>query len=170
MELVLMDHFARLGLPRRFSVDAATLERAYLARSRELHPDRHQLASTAEQSASVELSAALNEAYQTLRDPFKRSEYLLSLAGGPTASEARDIPADFLDEMLDLRMEIGALKPETPAAEAMEKQLTTRRDTMLEQVGQILDTSDSPACLKQARRQLNAVKYVANLLRDLRAL
>ena len=34
-----MTHFERLGLPRRFRLDAAELERNYLARSREVHPD-----------------------------------------------------------------------------------------------------------------------------------
>ena len=165
-----MNHFDRLGLPGRFSVDAAELERAYLARSRELHPDRHQLASTAEQAASLELSAALNEAYQTLRDPFKRAEYLIAQAGGPTAAETRDMPLEFLDEVLDLRMEIGALKPETPAAEQMEQQLADRRDALLAAVGKHLDAPPTPENLQLARRELNAVKYVANLLRDLRAL
>src|SRR5919108_5265898 len=116
-----MDHFQRLGLPRRFSLDAAALEREYLARSRALHPDYHQLGSSAEQAASVELSAALNEAYTTLKDPFKRAEYLLRLEGGPSASELKDMPPEFLEEMLDLRMEIAGLAPDSPAAQALEK-------------------------------------------------
>lgn len=165
-----MNHFDRLGLPRRFSVDTTELERAYLAHSREVHPDRHQLGSAAEQSASLELSAALNEAYQTLREPYKRAEYLLHVAGGPSAAETRDIDPEFLDEMLDLRMEIGALKPESPAAEAMEEQLSSRLEKMLESVGQHLDAPPTPDTLRTARKELNAVKYVSNLLRDLRAL
>ena len=32
-------HFERLGLPRRFRLDPAELERNYLARSRTVHPD-----------------------------------------------------------------------------------------------------------------------------------
>src|SRR5205085_8900589 len=121
-----MDHFERLGLPRRFSLDAAALEREYLARSRQLHPDYHQLGSAAEQAASVELSAALNEAYTTLKDPFLRAEYLLRRAGGPSASELKDVPPEFLEEMLDLRMEIAGLTTDTPAATAMAKQLGDR--------------------------------------------
>src|SRR5262249_2099617 len=108
-----MDHFDRLGLPRRFSLDGAAIERAYLARSRALHPDYHQLGSSAEQAASVELSAALNEAYGTLKDEYKRAEYLQRLEGGPTAAELKDVPPEFLEEMLEMRMEIAGLKPES---------------------------------------------------------
>jgi molecular chaperone HscB len=164
-----MDYFDRLGLPRRFSLDPATLEREYLARSRELHPDYHRLGSDAEQAASTELSAGLNEAYTSLKDPFKRAEYLLQLEGGPSASDFKDIPPEFLEEMLDLRMEIAGLTPDSPQAAAMEKQFAARREALLAQVGSLLDGT-TPTRLTDARRLLNATKYVQNLTRDLRAL
>jgi molecular chaperone HscB len=164
-----MDHFDRLGLPRRFSLDPAAIEREYLARSRALHPDYHRLGSSAEQAASTELSAGLNETYTTLKDPFRRAEYLLALAGGPTAGELKDVPPEFLEEMLDLRMEIAGLTPDSPAAAAMEKQLADRRDALLARVGALLEGT-APTRLADARRLLNATKYVQNLVRDLRAL
>src|SRR5205085_2753880 len=150
-----MDHFERLGLPRSFSLDAAAVEREYLARSRQLHPDYHQLGSTAEQAASVELTAALNEAYTTLKDPFRRAEYLLKLDGGPSASEQKDMPAEFLEEMLELRMEISDLTPDSAAAIAMEKRLVNRRDELLKRVGELLE-GPSPMRLTESRRLLNA--------------
>lgn len=164
-----MDHFARLGLPRRFSLDTAALEREYLARSRAFHPDYHQLKSTAEQAASVELTAALNEAYSTLKDPFRRAEYLLKLDGGPSASDMKEMPAEFLEEMLELRMEIAELTPDSPEAIAMEKRLVDRRDEMLKRVGELLEGT-SPTRLIESRRLLNGTKYINNLIRDLRAL
>src|SRR5438093_1246627 len=102
----MQDHFHRLGLPRRFVVDAGELERAYLAHSRAVHPDFHLAGSSADLSASLELSAAVNEAYNTLRDPFARAEHLLTLEGGPSASEQKQMPPAFLAEMLDAREEI----------------------------------------------------------------
>src|SRR6476661_5951843 len=100
------NHYDRLGLPRRFVVDAGDLERAYLARSRAVHPDYHLAGPSADLGASLELSAALNEAYNTLRDPFARAEHLLALEGGPSAGEHRQMPAAFLAEMLEAREEI----------------------------------------------------------------
>jgi molecular chaperone HscB len=164
-----MTHFDRLGLPRRFALDTDAVEREYLARSRALHPDYHRLGSSAEQAASTELSAGLNEAYTSLKDPFKRAEYLHKLNGGPSASELKDVPPEFLEEMLDLRMEIAGLTPDSPESAAMEKQLVARRDALLAQVGGLLE-GDSSSRLTDARRLLNATKYVQNLVRDLRAL
>src|SRR5438874_10466984 len=98
-------HFERLGLPRRFRLDPAALERNYLAASREVHPD-----FTGNDPASLQMAAALNEAYATLRDPFRRAEYLLTVEGGPSAGEVKQMPAEFLEEMLELRMRIEEVK------------------------------------------------------------
>src|SRR6187200_574242 len=101
----MMDHFERLGLPRRFSVDAVALEREYLARSRLVHPDLH----AAMNAEATEQSALLNTAYQTLSDPFKRAEYYLSLHGGPTARDEKGQDQAFLFEMMELREQLESL-------------------------------------------------------------
>jgi molecular chaperone HscB len=174
-------HFERLGLPRRYALDAALAERNYLARSRELHPDYHQLAPGAEQRASMELTAALNEAYATLRHPFRRAEYLLALEGGPTAAEHKEMAPAFLEEMLELRMEIEELResggPGSPARAAMERQLAGRSGRLVGELEGLFvrlealppgDAGRRPL-LVQIRQVLNAAKYVEGLLRDLRA-
>jgi molecular chaperone HscB len=174
-------HFERLALPQRFAVDAAEVERNYLARSRELHPDFHQLAASSEQRASMELSAALNEAYATLRQPFRRAEYLLTLLGGPSAAEHKQMEPAFLEEMLELRMEIEELREagsaDSPARESMARQLNERlarlRDALSAAFEQLepLPANDArrQAALIRSRQLLNAAKYVEGLLRDLRA-
>ena len=126
-----LDHFQRLGLSRRFPLDAAELERAYLSRSRTLHPDYHLAGSAAELSASLELSAALNEAYNTLRDPFARADYLLTLAGGPAASEFKQLPPNFLAEMLEAREEVEQARG-TPAKVArLDREITARAESIV---------------------------------------
>lgn len=170
-----MDHFERLGLPRRFNLDAGEIEREYLARSRAVHPDFYQMGGDLEQRASMEASAALNEAYAVLRDPFRRAEHLLQLRGGPSASEMKDMPVEFLEEMLELRMTIEEIKtnPDSPEFLAMEKDLANRREKMLNEVGRSFErtapANDPQRYLQEIRLHLNAVKYVQGLLRDLHA-
>ena len=171
-----MDHFERLGLPRRFNLDVAEIERQYLARSREVHPDYFQMGGALEQRASMEASAALNEASAVLRDPFRRAEHLLQLAGGPSPSDMKEMPIEFLEEMLELRMaieEIKAAGPDAPAFLEMEKDLANRREKLLNEVGRSFDratpANDPQRHLKEIRQLLNAIKYVQGLLRDLHA-
>lgn len=169
-----VDHFERLGLPRRFTLSSEEIERRYLERSRDVHPDVHQLASTAEQFASLELSSVLNEANHVLRDPFRRADYLLRLEGGPEASEMKAMPPEFLEEMLEQRMAIEELKgqpPDSPAVVQMEADLAQRRAALLDSVGELftqLDTTDDrETVLRSLRERLNALKYIQGLERDL---
>ena len=152
-----LDHFERLGLPRRFSLAADELERNYLARSRAVHPD------LAGESASEE-SSKLNEAYATLRDPFRRVEYLLQLLGGPGAKDVTQAPPEFLEEMMELRERVEEAKANEAARSQLEKDLHNRRDEIVQTVGKTLD-APSPD-LQAARMQMNSARFVRGLLRD----
>jgi hypothetical protein len=79
------------------------------------------------------------------------------------------MPPEFLEEMLDLRMEIAGLRSETPEEQALESRLKQRRDDLLTRAGELLE-GESPSRLVESRRVLNATKYIQNLIRDLRAL
>jgi|ERR1700722_20405492 len=171
------DHFQRLGLPRRFSVDDAALERAYLALSRTIHPDYHLTGSEAELSASLELSAALNEAYNTLRDPFVRADYLLNLEGGPSASEHKQLPPNFLAEMLEAREEVELARGSPEKVSKLDEGFSKRYAAILDQAGKAFGRYESLLpedrervnLRTQIRGLLNAAKYVRGLLRDLHA-
>jgi molecular chaperone HscB len=166
------DHFQRLGVPRTFDINPESLERAYLARSRAVHPDFHTTSSDAELAASVELSAALNEAYNTLRDPFTRAEYLLSLLGGPSANEQRQMPGDFLAQMLEARERLEQARADPLARAALENEFTRQYDELLGRAAddfkRVEGAPDATEVLLRIRATLNAAKYVRGLLRDLR--
>lgn len=163
------DYFARLGLPRRFSFSRAEIDTAYRERSRQVHPDQHQGTSQSAHLVSRDMTAAVNEAYTVLRDPYKRANYLLSQFGGPSATELRDIPPEFLEEVLMLRMEMEELDANSPQLQAMEQKLQAQRDRLFEELAPLLDTgSQDLAHLQLCRKKLNAVHYIVNLLRDIR--
>ena len=160
-----MDHFERLGLPRRFSVDASAIEREYLARSREVHPDFHSLGTAAQQRSSLEATAALNEAYLTLKDPYRRADYLLGLLGGPTAREEKSLDQAFLMEMMEYRERQEEATTDGERS-TLESELSVRLDVVLAGVSKEFDAA-APR-LAWIRQQLNAAKTIASLLRDLR--
>jgi molecular chaperone HscB len=175
------DHFERLGLPRRFAVDPAAVEREYLTRSRAVHPDYHAAGSSADLAASLELSAAVNEAYNTLRDPFARAEYLLALGGGPSAAEHKQMPPAFLAEMLELRERVEQARAGGAAGEAevsaLSADFAARYDGLLGEVAARFAEYDRlpagdpkrRALLAEIRGLLNAAKFVRGLIRDLHA-
>jgi molecular chaperone HscB len=158
----MQDSFERLGLPRRFSLDPTALEAAYLDRSRAVHPDFHHGGSGGEQAASEALTASVNEAYTTLKDPFRRAEHLLALLGGPTATDVKDIPPAFLMEMMDLREEVE--RADAAGKARHESDARKRLDVIFGGLTPLFEKGE----LVAVRKELNAAKYLKGILRDMR--
>ena len=82
-----MDYFTLFGLPASYTLSLEQLAVRYQDLQRQYHPDKFTSAPAAEQLAAVQHSATINQAWQTLRHPLTRAEYLLSLHGFDLASE-----------------------------------------------------------------------------------
>ncbi|MBZ5598940.1 MAG: Fe-S protein assembly co-chaperone HscB [Acidobacteriia bacterium] len=119
------DYFTFFALPRKLSLDTALLEREFYVLSRKLHPDVYAQSQPQEQEWSMEQSSLLNDAYRTLKDPIKRTEYLLRLEGveleeqSKTATEKaratgevkkQVVPPDLLEEVFELNMQLEELR------------------------------------------------------------
>jgi molecular chaperone HscB len=106
-----MDPFATLGIARSFAVDLAALEKTHRELSRALHPDRYVDAGASERRAALGKAVEVNEAWRVVRDPIRRAEALLALAGVPTGEEARSAASpEFLMEMLEQREALAEAK------------------------------------------------------------
>ena len=120
-----VNYFSFFGLPRKLNVDVAHLEKEFYELSRKLHPDLNARADKREQEWSLEQSSLLNDAYRTLKDPIKRTQYLLRLEGveleeqSKTASEKaraagevkkQIVPPDLLEEVFELNMQLEELR------------------------------------------------------------
>ena len=67
-----------LGLSKEERADAAEIRRAYHAKSKQWHPDRHQATDEASRRANTAFQR-ITAAYETLSDPNKRADYDLQL-------------------------------------------------------------------------------------------
>lgn len=120
-----VNYFSFFGLPRKLNLDVSSLEREFYELSRKLHPDLNARADKREQEWSLEQSSLLNDAYRTLKDPIKRTQYLLQLEGveleeqSKTATEKarasgavkkQIVPPDLLEEVFDLNMQLEELR------------------------------------------------------------
>ena len=120
-----VDYFAFFGLPPKLNVDVAALEKSFYELSRRLHPDLNARAGSQEQEWSLEQSSLLNDAYRTLRDPIRRTEYLLHLEGVVLEEQSKSateqaratgelkkqiVPPDLLEEVFELNMQLEELR------------------------------------------------------------
>jgi len=120
-----VDYFSFFGLPPKLNLEVAALEKSFYELSRRLHPDLNARADSQEQEWSLEQSSLLNDAYRTLRDPIKRTEYLLHLEGVVLEEQSKSatekaratgeikkqiVPPDLLEEVFELNMQLEELR------------------------------------------------------------
>src|SRR5579864_4864608 len=137
-----VDYFTFFALPRKLNLDIALLEREFYELSRKLHPDLCARADKREQEWSLEQSSLLNDAYRTLKDPIKRTEYLLRLEGveleeqskaatekARSAGEIKKqvVPHELLEEVFDLNMQLQELR--------MQKRMGEDDPALIEELG-----------------------------------
>ncbi|WP_086870754.1 co-chaperone HscB [Kosakonia pseudosacchari] len=127
-----MDYFTLFGLPADYQLDVQALATRFQDLQRQFHPDRFASRPQAEQLAAVQQSATINQAWQTLRNPLTRAEYLLSLHGFDLASEQHTVrDTAFLMEQLELREELDEIEKAQDA---------TRLDAFQQRVKGMYDT------------------------------
>jgi molecular chaperone HscB len=120
-----VDYFTFFGLPRKLNIDAALLEGEFYNLSRKLHPDLYARTNQQEQEWSMEQSSQLNDAYRTLKDPIKRTQYLLGLEGVKLEEQSKSatdkarqtgevkkqvVPPDLLEEVFELNVQLEELR------------------------------------------------------------
>jgi molecular chaperone HscB len=157
------DPFALLGLAPGYDVDLPALERAFFERSKELHPDRVAGAPAAERVAALSRSRALNDAYQLLRKPVSRAEYLLARAGVTIGDNERLDPA-FLMEILELREELAEARArgDTARVEVLAAAMRDRRREALDALPALFAAGD----LAKIKERLILLRYVNRYLEE----
>jgi molecular chaperone HscB len=149
------NHFQIFGVPAQFEVDVAALEERYRELQREVHPDRFAAASQAEQRVSMQLATRVNEAYQTLKSPLRRAEYLLQLNGvDPEFETNTAMPPEFLAGQMERREELESVAAagDWERLIALSSDLRTEQDALLGRIERQLDArewGDAVATLRQ---------------------
>jgi molecular chaperone HscB len=141
----MQNHFELFQLPPRFDVDMAALDAAYLEVQGRVHPDRFVNATDAEKRVAMQWATRANEAYQTLKNPQKRAQYLCELNGVDLQTESNTaMPMAFLMQQMEWREELGDARAakDADALDALDKQVRMERKEMLAQVGKQLDAGD----------------------------
>src|ERR1700751_4008259 len=137
-----VDYFTFFRLPPKLNLDVVALEKDFYDLSRRLHPDLNARAGSQEQEWSLEQSSLLNDAYRTLRDPIKRTQYLLKLEGVELEEQSKSateqaratgeikkqiVPPDLLEEVFELNMQLEELR--------MNKKVGEDDPALIEEIG-----------------------------------
>ncbi|WP_455365347.1 co-chaperone HscB [Kaarinaea lacus] len=114
---LIQNYFELFDLPTSYDIDLAELSTRYRKLQAAVHPDKFANASDFERRMSMQQSALINEAYQTLKSPLLRARYMLQLKGVDLSNESSvNMDSEFLMQQMHLREALeqvrGAEDPE----------------------------------------------------------
>jgi molecular chaperone HscB len=177
-----IDDFACLGFPRHLQLDERVLAERFHERSRLVHPDFFQTKSERERALSLEVSARVNRAYRTLRDPIERMGALIRLETGQQEIAAK-APADLVEEIFELQellegareragdpklrerlqAEQGALRQRLAGLDKELQQLSARWDRAVDNGA----ATEKQTLIAAMRDRLSGRQYLVNTIDDI---
>jgi len=177
-----MNYFEVFGLPRLLSLDLKALEKTFHELSRKYHPDYFTTAPAEERQRALQMTAALNDAYRTLKHPVRRVEHLLEIEGfKPDGSK---VPKSFLMEVFEINEQLEEVKAGSASKEqigALRREIQERAQSFDQQLQLAADEWDKVSASgpanptdEQKKRQLSRLteilsesSYIRNLQREL---
>ncbi len=162
----MLNYFELFGLKTDFSIDLAQLSNAFQQLQKTAHPDKFAHASSQEQLLAVQKSATINDAYQTLKNPLKRAEYILKLRGTVMPSEQTSFQDNaFLMQQMELREMIAEVQTANDIDAALlevRTVLDSEYQQLFTQLQQLLN-DDTEQSNQQASDILRKLKFYQKL-------
>lgn len=157
--------FHMMGIPPSLEVNRELLEKNYLERQQQFHPDRFIKASATEQSSATQQTANVNRAYKILKDPVTRAEALLALQPGFEVKEDEgQAPAGLLMRVIELREALEDAET-TGALETLNDEVAVLHKETWASLTQTCQDKDWDS----VQQQLIALHYWAKLLQEVTA-
>jgi molecular chaperone HscB len=160
------NHFDLFHLPRQFAIDMAALDQAYRDVQTRVHPDRFVNATDAEKRVAMQWATRANEAYQTLKNPYKRASYLCELNGVDLQIESNTaMPGDFLMQQLEWRESLAdarAIKDVT-ALEVLQEEVAKARKQEIDRIGKLLDSQQFTEAGAGVRKLMFLEKFTVEI-------
>jgi molecular chaperone HscB len=159
--------FDLLQLPKAFVIDLKKLDQNYQSIQKEIHPDRFASLGDDTKLESIKKTAQVNDAYQTLKSPIRRAEYLLQLHGINIHDEKYTaVPQDFLMQQMEWREELETHKQDKLALEKLAADIQKNKNQMINQLPAFFDNKDDLNDAIKTTRELNFIEKIEQHIHD----
>ncbi|NOI56273.1 co-chaperone HscB [Vibrio coralliilyticus] len=115
-----MNYFELFGLPSQFQLDGSLLSSQFRELQKRFHPDNFASASERDRLMAVQKASEINDAYQVLKSPLSRAEYMLAENGVDIRGEQQTMSDPmFLMEQMELREELEDIPSSSEPEDAL---------------------------------------------------
>lgn len=170
-----------LGFDGRPAIEQGALQKRYYELSRQLHPDRFQTASPAEQRASLQATALLNAAFTTLKNVESRGRWWLERSGESLGRNNNQVPAALAAQVFEIQEKVAELSASSgDERDSQKDELRKIQDELSERMTQqrtkveklLRDWPNDEASAAPSRAELkdllSELSYLRTLTRDVR--
>ncbi|MUL18416.1 co-chaperone HscB [Aliivibrio fischeri] len=165
-----MNHFELFGLPNQFELDGGLLSLQFRELQKRFHPDNFATSSERDRLLSIQKAAQINDAYQTLKNPVSRAEYILSEQGHDIRGEQTTMQDPmFLMQQMELREELESLPSSSDPESALfdfAENVTAMRKSQLVQLQELLKNE----AWIEAAQSVRKLKFIEKLNQEVEQL
>ncbi|BDR19168.1 co-chaperone HscB [Vibrio sp. STUT-A16] len=162
-----MNHFELFGLPSQFKLDGSLLSSQFRELQKRFHPDNFATGSERDRLMAVQKAAQINDAYQVLKNPISRAEYILAEQGVEIRGEQQTMQDPmFLMEQMELREELEEIADSTDPESALfhfDSKVSKMYKQHLASVEQELDDG----LWAEAADRVRKLKFIAKLKNEI---
>ena len=162
-----MNYFELFGLPSQFQLDGSLLSSQFRELQKRFHPDNFASASERDRLMAVQKASEINDAYQVLKSPLSRAEYLLAENGVDIRGEQQTMSDPmFLMEQMELREE----REDIPSSSEPEDALfdfDNKVSKMYKQHLKSVEQELNDGLWQQAAERVRKLKFIAKLKNEI---
>jgi len=164
---VSLNFFTLLQLPETFVIDLKKLDQNYQNIQKEIHPDRFASLADEAKIVSINKTAEVNDAYQTLKSPIRRAEYLLHLYDIDIHDEKYNaVPQDFLMQQMEWREELETHKQNKEALEKLASGIQRNKNEIMSQLPEFFQNKSDLNKAIKVTRELNFIEKIEQHIND----
>lgn len=166
-DLFSKNYFEIFNLPVQFELDLDQLKLNYRELQKEVHPDKFVSQGEQQSRVAMQLTSLVNQAFDTLKSPVNRSQYLLKLAGlDIDHDQETTMDPMFLMEQMELREQIeGVRRHDDPLAviDKLLRQVKVAQTEAMDQFSKAYQQQDIDAAREWSRKLQFLYKNIREL-------
>ena len=150
-----------------WKIDRGVLDSRYRQLQREFHPDRYAAKGDVEKRLAVQTTSLINQAYETLKSPLKRAQYMLELEDIDAGQESHiTSDMDFLMKQIEFRETLEDIRDSQDPLTALD---TMRNDVQVQylQLQEDFQAQHSTANYNNALDTVAKMQFFAKLLDEI---
>ncbi len=156
--------FKIFNMEESFIIDKDKLEQSYFLLQQKLHPDRFATKTAKEKMFASQQSMAVNDAYNILKNPLERADYLITLMGGNSyKKEDRTVPSTLLMNVMIQRETLSQAK-DNEQLQMLLKQSQNKQHQIIEKIKTGFENKD----IKNLEISLLALQYEQKFMQEVK--